>query len=210
MNTTGRAILAASTILALQFALLPGSAQAAVKLDERIDINLNEADLAGFFKALGQLTGARIVLDPGLDVKKKISIRLENVTVHTVLSAACDGLGCAWGVQDDAIQIRPRPSGPVRDRPVKDGAVLLKDPIDIHLNDANAGEVFRTFAQILGVELSLDEPLASGTLTLDIVDRSASDALDAACASLGCAWKLVPGSPRSVLQVKAAPPAPRD
>jgi type II secretory pathway component GspD/PulD (secretin) len=203
MNSSPTPIRAATAIVAVLLAvtLAPGVAYAGVNLDERIDINLSQADLAAFFHAFAKLTGAQIVLVPGLDATQKISIRLDNVSARTVLGAACESIGCRWHVRDEMLVIEPLAAG-ARNR----GAEPLDEPIDIKLSGANVREVLSAVAQMLGADLSLDESLAVRAISLELTGRGIREALDSACARLGCHWQLVAGEGRPLLRVQAGLP----
>ncbi|HVT14953.1 MAG TPA: hypothetical protein VHQ90_02080 [Thermoanaerobaculia bacterium] len=196
------AIRAATAVIAVLLALaLPGVAQASVNLDERIDINLSQAELAAFFNAFAELTGAQIVLAPGLDATQKISIRLDHVSARTVLGAACESIGCRWHVRDEMLVIEPLAAG-ARNR----GVQQLDEPIDIRLSGANVREVLSAVAQMLGADLSLDESLAVRAISLELTGRGIREALDSACARLGCHWQLVAGEGRPLLRLQAGLP----
>jgi type II secretory pathway component GspD/PulD (secretin) len=189
----------ARTVLLLLFvlAVVPLAARAAaIRLDNRIDLNVTDADVGKLFQTVGQLTGARVELDPRFQTARKISIRIDNVTLRTALTAICESLGCRWRTKDGAIFVEPVRTG----EPVVN---VLDQKIDLRITGANLREVMETMSMILGADLAFDETLAKGKLSLDIGQETIAATLDAACAQAGCKWKLENRDPKPVLQITA-------
>ena len=186
-------------LLLLVLAFIPPAAHAAgagVHLDDRIDLNVTDADVGKLFQTVGQLTGARVELDPRFQAARTISIRIDNVTLRTALTAICESLGCRWRTRDGAILVEPVRTGEPR-------VNLLDQKIDLRITGANLREVMETMSMILGADLVFDEALAKGKLSLDLGQETVAATLDAACAQAGCKWKLVTRDPKPVLQVTA-------
>ena len=188
---------ARTVLLLLALALVPLAARAAgIHLDNRIDLNVTDADAGKLFQTVGQLTGARVELDPRFQSARKISIRIDNVTLRTALTAICESLGCRWRTRDGAIFVEPVRTG---DRTVN----ALDAKIDLKITGADLHEVMDTIAQILGADLAFDEALSRGKLTLELEQETVAATLDAACAQAGCKWKLVTRDPKPMLQITA-------
>jgi type II secretory pathway component GspD/PulD (secretin) len=184
-------------LLLLVLALNPTIARAAeIHLDNRIDLNVTDADVGKLFQTVGKLTGARVDLDPRFQTARTISIRIDNVTLRTALTAICESLGCRWRTRDGAIFVEPVRTGDPRGN-------VLDQKIDLKITGAELHEVMETMAQILGAELAFDEALTRGKLTLELEQETVATALDAACAQAGCKWKLVNRDPKPVLQIMA-------
>ena len=186
-------------LLLLVLAFIPPAAHAAgagVHLDDRIDLNVTDADVGKLFQTVGQLTGARVDLDPRFQTARRISIRIDNVTLRTALTAICESLGCRWRTRDGAIFVEPVRTG---DPTVN----VLDQKIDLKITGADLHEVMETMAQILRAELAFDETLPKRKLTLELEQETVAATLDAACAQAGCKWKLVTRDPKPVLQVTA-------
>ena len=184
-------------LLLLVLAFIPPAAHAAgVHLDDRIDLNVTDADVGKLFQTVGQLTGARVDLDPRFQTARRISIRIDNVTLRTALTAICESLGCRWRTRDGAIFVEPVRTG--------DPTVNALDAkIDLKITGADLHGVMETMAQILRAELAFDETLPKRKLTLELEQETVAATLDAACAQAGCKWKLVTRDPKPVLQVTA-------
>jgi type II secretory pathway component GspD/PulD (secretin) len=188
---------ARTALLLLVLALVPLAAHAAeIRLDNRIDLNVTDADAGKLFQTVGQLTGARVELDPRFQSARTISIRIDNVTLRTALTAICESLGCRWRTRDGAIVVEPVRTGEPR-------VNVLDQKIDLRITGANLREVMETMSMILGAELVFDEALAKGRLSLDLGQETVAATLDAACAQAGCKWKLENRDPKPVLQITA-------
>ena len=186
-----------TALLLLALALVPLATQAAeIRLDNRIDLNVTDADAGKLFQTVGQLTGARVELDPRFQAARTISIRIDNVTLRTALTAICESLGCRWHTRDGAIVVEPVRTGEPR-------VNVLDQKIDLKITGANLREVMETMSMILGADLVFDEALAKGKLSLDLGQETVAATLDAACAQAGCKWKLENRDPKPVLQITA-------
>jgi len=188
---------ARTVLLLLALALVPLAARAAaIRLDDRIDLNVSDADAGKLFQTVGQLTGARVEIDPRFQSARKISIRIDNVTLRTALTAICESLGCRWRTRDGAIFVEPVRTG-------EPTANVLDQKIDLKITGADLHGVMDTIAMILGADLAFDEALPKGKLTLELEQETIAATLDAACAQAGCKWKLVSRDPKPVLQITA-------
>lgn len=76
-----------------------------------------------------------------------------------------------------------------------DAPAPLDRRIDIDLVDAGAGETFASFAAVVGGELDLAPAVAARKISIRLQNVRVRTALDAACESLGCGWKLEKASP---------------
>jgi type II secretory pathway component GspD/PulD (secretin) len=188
---------ARTVLLLLALALVPLAAHAAgIRLDDRIDLNVSDADAGKLFQTVGQLTGARVEIDPRFQSARKISIRIDNVTLRTALTAICESLGCRWRTRDGAIFVEPVRTG-------EPAANVLDQKIDLKITGADLHGVMDTIAMILGADLAFDESLPKNKLTLELEQETVAATLDAACAQAGCKWKLVSRDPKPLLQVTA-------
>jgi type II secretory pathway component GspD/PulD (secretin) len=188
-----------SCLLLLVLALSPLTAARAapVNLGERIDLDVTDCDVRQLFHTVGQLTGARVELDPQFQPARRVSIRIDNVTIRTALTAICESIGCRWHFGEGAVVIGPMPPA-TEPRPVD-----FKEKITLRVQGANLREVVETMATIMGAELHFDETLDAAKLTLDLDQQTVGEALEAACAQAGCKWKLVTGGPKPILRVTA-------
>jgi len=70
--------------------------------------------------------------------------------------------------------------------------------IDIKLTGAAAGEVFRSFGQLTGMQAVVD-PALRGQISIVLEHVRVRTALDAACESLDCRWEVQEGPPRKLV-----------
>lgn len=81
-------------------------------------------------------------------------------------------------------------------------AELLDERIDISVEKAAAADLFRSFAEIASLTLDMD-PAVQGTVSLRVERVRLGTALQAACESLNCRFKLADGR----LRIEALPAA---
>lgn len=179
--------LAVATITVSTLAA-PGSVQADGEvLDRRVNVALADSTPEKAFEGLATMIGLEAEVEPGLD--DKITVRLDNVRMRTVLDAVCESVGCRWSVVGGTpAKLRIQP---LAERPAAKAAVL-QEPVDLRVTKANVRQVLQTFGQILGVEVELD-PGITGQVTFDLDNAPVGQALDRVCEMAGCAWKLNDG-----------------
>ena len=68
-------------------------------LDEPIDVNVTNADVANMLKTFGSLMSAEVVIDP--EVKGTVSLQLDNTPARKALDAICQAAGCSWSYDAD-------------------------------------------------------------------------------------------------------------
>jgi type II secretory pathway component GspD/PulD (secretin) len=80
------------------------------------------------------------------------------------------------------------------------GAVAepMEQRISIKLQNAAAGEVFQSFGKLTGLEAVVD-PAMRGKISIVLENVRVRTALDAACESLGCRWKVQGDTPRKLV-----------
>jgi type II secretory pathway component GspD/PulD (secretin) len=199
-NRSGHLRRATLTLALAIAALAPPAPARAVTLNlhQRIDLNVSDCEVGQLFRVVGQLTGAQIEIDPRLkEATRRVSIRIDNVSIRTALNAICESIDCRWLAKDDVIVVTALTAHEPKHR------ALLDEPIDLRVQDAPLHEVMHTLATILGAELTFDEALAGVKLTLDVENHALAATLDAACAQAGCKWKLIPAGAKPSLQVTA-------
>lgn len=177
----------------LSFAALASAASwASQGLDEPVDLDLVRS--TGAFEMLARAADLELAIEPVL-AERPLTLRIEKVRVRTALDAACDSLECRWRVEAGKLIVegKPRPSA----KPVET-ASQLDEPIDLKVTKARAVDVLRTFGEILGVEVDIDEGVG-GELTLDLEGTPVRAALDAVCKKLSCRWHIEEGARRRLV-----------
>lgn len=164
-------------------------------MDRRVDVALADSTPDEAFGALARMVGLDATVDPAL--YGKISVRLENVRMRTVLDAVCESIGCRWDVTAGApakLHIQPLPEGTARK------ATAFKEPIDLKVTAADVREVLQVFGQIFGAEVELD-PRITGKVTFELNNVPYGEALDQVCATAGCVWKVDSEGKKQVLRI---------
>jgi type II secretory pathway component GspD/PulD (secretin) len=186
MKTQKMLVLAAAAI-ALSLLAAPGTARAdGDTLDRRVDVALADADPHEAFESLAKMVNLDSAIEPGLD--GKVTVRLKNVRMRTVLDAVCESIGCRWDVAGSPakLHILPLPESSARK------ATLLDEPIDLKVTNADLRQVLQTFGQIMSVDVDLD-PRVTGKVSFELDNVPVRNALDHVCAAGGCTWKLEEG-----------------
>jgi hypothetical protein len=175
--------------------VLSGAAAAGSEgLDERIDIDLEKADVGETLQSFGKVLQAdEILIDPRL--AGTVSIRLESVRVRTVLTALCESVGCEWSLENGVFRAEAVAGTP-------EAPAGLDEKIDLDLADAPARQVLESFGRILRVGVKMDEGIG-GTISVELHGIPTREALDRACELAGCRWELVEGPDGPVLRIEA-------
>ena len=193
-------ILLTLTLLA---AALP-AADSRTALEERITIELADAQAKDVFGSFAAILDGRVELDPA--VSGRLTIQLREVSVGTVLTALCEMLACEWslkpGTDEEGPTLRVRPLAAREEAPTEAGT--LATPVTLSLDGAPQQQVFNSFATILGAELDLDW---EQRVTIELRETPLSQALDEVCAQLGCSWQLDEGGESRELRVWKKPAA---
>ncbi len=174
---------------------------AASPLDERISIELVEADPGDALRSFSQLTGMQFVVDPALHTPFTATLR--NVRVRTGLDVLCESVGCTWREvpgSPTSVRVTGLPDA-TSSEPPPPVAEALSQKISLQLKAAAAKDVFASFQVILGGELEL-APEVAGEITVHLEAVPVRAALDAVCAQLGCSWGVDTSAPKPVLRVR--------
>lgn len=174
------------------------------ELDERISLELEDADVGQVLESLGSILEREVEVDPAIG--GTISIELHDVRVETALTAVCESAGCVWNLDARRLRMSPDPSHPPakpRPRPTRTG---LDEPIDMELKDASLGETLRAFGSIAELPVILDDGVdQDAKVTVQLASTPAGQALDVICRMNGCAWEVVEHDDgTAVLHVRAA------
>ncbi|MEO8505456.1 MAG: hypothetical protein ABI609_16285 [Acidobacteriota bacterium] len=172
-------------------------------LDERISIDLADADPGDALRSFSQLTGWKFTVDPA--IKTKLTARLKNVRVRTALDVVCESVGCTWEevagnpptVQVKALETRVSQPGTERQADVG-----LNQPISISLRDAAAADVLKSVGQLLDVEVAA-APFAN-QISIELKAAPVRQVLDEICRQIHCAWSLDTSGSAPVLRITAA------
>jgi type II secretory pathway component GspD/PulD (secretin) len=184
--------------IALSMLTLPVPARADGDiLDRRVDVALAESEPVQAFQGLAMMIGLDAEVAPGLD--GRVTVRLQNVRMRTVLDAVCESIGCSWSVESGTpAKLRILP---LQERSARK-VLGLKEPIDLKVTKADVRQVLLTFGQILSVEVDLD-PRITGTVTFELDNVPCGEALDRICEMSLCEWRVDSSGKNPVLRFTA-------
>jgi len=155
------------------------SAALAGSLDERIDIELKDADGTQVLQSFGKILEAdELRIDPAIG--GNVTITLHNNRVRTVMDAVCDSLGCRWSFEGGVLELSPDPDYTPPEKPDQQKAGPLSQPIDLELEDAPIRDVLQAFGQIADMAVEI-APEVQGTMTVEIHGQPARAALEQIC-----------------------------
>lgn len=161
-------------------------------LDQRIDIQLKEANVRETLASFGEILAEGSEIDP--EVAGEVSMELHDVRVATALTAVCESAGCLWWIEDGRLRVERDPEATrapkaVAGRAEGRSAERLEEPIDMELEDADLQQVLQAFGAIVQARVVIDETL-EGEVTIELHDTPVRLALDSLCRIHGCTWEL--------------------
>jgi hypothetical protein len=177
-------------------------------LDQRISIELADADPQASLRTFSQLTGLRFDIPAGLH--NKLTTGLHNVRVRTALDVVCESVGCTWAEvpgNPPSVRVELAPDVKQVAAPAPKAQPGLTEPISLDLMDADAKDVFKSFGQIANAKLDLASEVG-GKVSLHLKAVPVRDAIDGVCSQIGCTWSIdPPASPGAepVLRVRKKP-----
>jgi type II secretory pathway component GspD/PulD (secretin) len=183
MNRNSAAAPLSFLLLCASIVLIAPPAHAEANLDEKMTLYVTDADAGELLQSFARLTSSTLDLDPAWK-SRKISVRVERVTVHDALNAVCSAAGCRWHLDQDRLEVRL--ASPPR------ANAGLDEPIDLKVTKADLLEVLTTAAQILGVSPDIDPSLRGILVSLSLESAKVSAVLDALCKDR-CHWQFTSG-----------------
>lgn len=169
-------------------------------LAEPITLRLEDAAATEVFQNFAQVMGCNVEFAG--PVGGNVSVVLRGVTLRTALTALCESIECRWELSPDGTTLRVTSfaSAPVSEVAVRES---LDDPINLELADADVIDVLKTFGKIFGSRVVIATGV-SGTITIDIKQVPAGEALTEICAQVGCQWSLSSHHGAALLQIDVA------
>ena len=169
--------------LALLFTLVGSTwfgvvAQTPDPLQSRVSIDYRDAPAEDVITALAGATGLTVDIGPG--ALRPVTITLTNVRLGTALNAVCENASCVWRL-DGALKVSAV-AGQAR--------FALPPMVSFEIYDVLPVEVFRAFAAVLDVPLSVETTLSSEPATLRFRNAAPSDALNMLCSMARCQWRF--------------------
>ena len=155
-------------------------AQAPDPLQSRVSIDYRDAPAAEVITALAGAAGLTADILPG--ALRPVTITLTNVRLGTALNAVCDNALCVW-----------RLGGALRVSPVAaQTRFSLPSMVSFEIYDISVPEVFRAFAAVLDVPLSVETTLWNEPVTLRFRNAAPGEVLNMLCSMAQCQWRFEP------------------
>jgi type II secretory pathway component GspD/PulD (secretin) len=202
-----RCLILGAILLALVVAPSVGAdpgREASAVLEEKVSIDLEDADVVDVLKSLEKLTNLKI---PVSSPRKagSITLKVRNVRIRTVLDAICDQIGATWSLDANATPARIRVDlPPYETKKGPASSPSLDEPISLSLADADVRDVLHVCSRVLDVQEDIG-PGVRGSITIEIQNSPASRVLDEICQKAHCTWALDRAVSPAVLRV-ASPP----
>lgn len=154
------------------------AAQAADPLQSRVSIDYRDAPAVEVITALATAAGLTADISPG--ALRPVTITLTNVRLGTALNAVCENASCLWRLEG-ALRVSPL-TGQVR--------FSLPPMVSFEISDVPAQEVFRAFAAVLDVPLSVETGLSTEPVSLRFRNAAPGDVLNMLCSMAHCQWRF--------------------
>jgi len=156
------------------------AAQAADPLQARVSIDYRDAPAGEVITALASAAGLTADISPG--ALRPVTITLTNVRLGTALNAVCDNASCRWRL-DGALRVSPLAGQPRHSLPPL---------VSFEIDGVPPPEVFRAFAAVLDVPLSIETTLSDEPATLRFRNAAPSQVLNMLCSLARCQWRFDP------------------
>ena len=155
-------------------------AQTPDPLQSRVSIDYRDTPAAEVITALAGAAGLTADISSG--ALRPVTITLTNVRLGTALNAVCDNASCVW-----------RLDGALRVSPVAAQTRFSMPPmVSFEIYDVSPPEVFRAFAAVLDVPLSVETTLSNEPTTLRFRNVAPADVLNMLCSTARCQWRFDP------------------
>ena len=155
-------------------------AQTPDPLQSRVSIDYRDAAAAEVISALAGAAGLTADISPG--ALRPVTITLTNVRLGTALNAVCENALCVWRLE-----------GALRVSPVAAQTRFSLPPmVSFEIYDVSPPEVFRAFAAVLDVPLSVETALSNEPTTLRFRNVAPADVLNMLCSMARCQWRFDP------------------
>jgi len=205
------AVLTACAVSTLAATLARAQELPLALLDQRISLELRDANAQDFFRTVQAVASASERPDrPAKPLEFMVdesfagtlTICLRGVTLRTALRAACESMGCLLSWREDADAVRVAVTADKAPQAVEaeihatSGLAggkppSLDEPVVVALKDAKLVEVLELLSTISGFGTVIDPSLGERTVSVPNEERTIRESLDLLCAQAGCRWELV-------------------
>jgi hypothetical protein len=159
------------------------AAQTPDPLQSRVSIDYHDAPAAEVITALAGAVGLTPDISPG--VLRPVTITLTNVRLGTALNAVCENAACLWRLEG-ALRVFPLAEQTAQT------PFSLPPMMSFEIYDVDPREVFRAFAAVIDVPLSIETTLSTEPVTVRFRNAPPSNILNLLCSTARCQWRLDP------------------
>jgi hypothetical protein len=164
-------------------------------LDARVSIAFNSVSPTTMFRTVAtNMVGIEATVDSQL--QKPFSITLEDVTVRTVLDAACDSVGCRWHIEGNALVVEALPADPSRKKTwIRPSGAAM--PAGSQFVNTSVSSVLDAIGRVVGegCRYRIDAVNVSQLVTVNLSNQDELRAIAKVVRAAG----LAPGSPYAVV-----------
>ncbi len=171
-------------------------------MEQPISIDLVLADGMETLRTLARILETELVVEDGEAWEGTVTMTVQEARVSTLLDMVCEQLGCRWSLEESRLVLERRDLARGSAKTAGEAAAALAESISLQLKEAPAAQTLRAFGAVLGVPVRIDPLLGDGSVTIDLQEATAHDALNQTCALLGCSWRLVPDGEGMVLEIQ--------
>lgn len=184
-------------LLALAAGLAAATAVQAQKptLDSRLDVRFEATPVADVLRHIVSGLGLELQLEPA--VQGPVTLWVTHVSARTALNVVCESVGCSWRVSGNRLVVEQsnrgvtgsgrvaivsgqNAGGKATSMAIDLGARFKRPlPVDMQFQDVPVSAVLRAMSDVVGLEITADEPLASTRVTLTSTEKTVEDALKA-------------------------------
>lgn len=154
------------------------AAQPTDPLQARVSIDYRDAPAVEVITALASAVGLAADINPG--ALRPVTITLTNVRLGTALNAVCESASCLWRLEG-ALRVSPLAGQP---------RLSLPPMVSFEIYDVPAPDVFRAFAAVLDVPLSIETTLSNEPATFRFRNAPPSNVLNMLCSMARCQWRF--------------------
>ncbi len=179
---------------------LASSAAAQPNLDLKTTIDVNAAVPRDVFSSISIRLGSELVIAP--EITQPVTMRLENVTIRTALTALSESLECRWIVEGNVLHVETASSAPHGPSRVPGGmggglgggigggvtggrnwnAEVQKryerlTPAGFRFDNMPLSTIMNELGKVAGMEISVANPDPARYMTIDLSNRSVGEAL---------------------------------
>lgn len=178
-------------------------------LSERVSFSFQQAEVSAIIRFLAQARGLEAVIDPALT--RKVSFRLEQVTVRTALDALCDSARCRWRLEGKKLVFEALEADVSRSESDSSeehlAPLMTVVPAGTQFTNVSLSTALRGLAAIAGGDVELDVEgvdttrLVTGNVGSKTVQAAVRQLLASAGLKVGSPYVIVFNRPTKKLRV---------